>query len=113
MKEALFYEKLDKKQIRCFLCNHSCLIAPDNFGICRVRENKNGSLYSLNYGEVVAANIDPIEKKPFFHFLPGSVSFSIACIGCNFSCDFCQNWEISQENEAKKLNIKTNSVTPE
>ncbi|MCM8786495.1 MAG: AmmeMemoRadiSam system radical SAM enzyme [Candidatus Omnitrophica bacterium] len=113
MKEALFYKKLEQKQVKCFLCNHNCLIALDNFGRCRVRQNKNGSLYSLNYGEVVAANIDPIEKKPFFHFLVGSVSFSIACVGCNFSCDFCQNWEISQEKEAKKLNIKTNLVTPD
>ncbi|MFH0864308.1 MAG: AmmeMemoRadiSam system radical SAM enzyme [Candidatus Gottesmanbacteria bacterium] len=96
MHEAVYYQKLDKKRIRCQLCSHRCLILPGKRGICSVRENRNGTLYTLVYGLVIAANVDPIEKKPFFHFLPGSKSFSIATAGCNFRCKFCQNWEISQ-----------------
>jgi len=96
MKEALFYEKLDDNKVRCFLCAHNCLIREDKRGICHVRKNIDGVLYSLVYGKVVSTNIDPIEKKPLFHFLPGSTSFSIATVGCNFHCDHCQNSEISQ-----------------
>ncbi len=96
MKEALFYEKLDSQRVRCFLCAHRCHIEPDKFGFCGVRQNVNGKLFTYAYGKVIAANIDPIEKKPLYHFLPGSKSFSIATIGCNFRCGFCQNWEISQ-----------------
>jgi pyruvate formate lyase activating enzyme len=96
MKEAMFYEKLDAKKVRCFLCAHHCLIKEGKRGICAVRENKDGTLYSLVYGKVIAMNIDPIEKKPLFHFQPGSTSFSISTIGCNFRCDHCQNFEISQ-----------------
>lgn len=95
-KEALFYEKLDNQQVSCFLCAHHCKIADQKFGFCRVRQNLAGTLFTHTYGKVVAANIDPIEKKPLYHFLPGSTSFSIAAIGCNFRCEFCQNWEISQ-----------------
>jgi pyruvate formate lyase activating enzyme len=75
--------------------------------------NKGGMLYSLNYGKVVAANVDPIEKKPLFHFLPGSKSYSIACVGCNFQCGFCQNWQISQAKIAKELNLFEYRLTPE
>jgi pyruvate formate lyase activating enzyme len=96
MKEAMFYEKLDEKKVRCFLCAHNCLVKDGKRGICAVRENSDGTLYSLVYGKVIAMNIDPIEKKPLFHFQPGSTSFSIATIGCNFQCDHCQNYEISQ-----------------
>lgn len=96
MKEALLYEKLDKRQVHCFLCSHHCRISDGKFGICGVRKNEAGTLYSMVYGRVIAANVDPIEKKPLYHFLPGSTSFSIATIGCNFRCGFCQNWEISQ-----------------
>ncbi len=96
MKEALLYEKLDKNQVHCYLCAHHCRIAEGKFGFCGVRQNIGGSLYTYAYGNVVAAHIDPIEKKPLYHFLPGSSSFSIATIGCNFHCGFCQNWEISQ-----------------
>lgn len=97
-KEALLYEKLDNKLVRCFLCGHQCKIAEGIFGFCGVRQNIGGILYSHVYGRVIAANVDPIEKKPLYHFLPGSTSFSIATIGCNFQCGFCQNWEISQSN---------------
>ena len=80
----------------CALCSHRCVIAPSKFGVCGVRENVGGRLRTLAYGEAVAAHVDPIEKKPLYHFLPGSKAFSIATAGCNFRCSFCQNWEISQ-----------------
>lgn len=96
MKEAMFYEKLSENRVQCLLCNHRCVIKPHNRGICGVRENQEGVLYSLVYGRLVSANLDPIEKKPLFHFQPGSTSFSIATVGCNFQCSHCQNWEISQ-----------------
>jgi len=99
MKEALLYKKIkDKKikKIQCLNCAHYCVILPEKRGICGVRENIGGKLYALNYGKVIACHIDPIEKKPFFHFLPGSYSLSIATVGCNFSCKNCQNWDISQ-----------------
>jgi pyruvate formate lyase activating enzyme len=95
-KEALLYEKLDNKIVQCHLCAHQCKIADQKFGICGVRQNINGALYTHVYGRVIAANVDPIEKKPLYHFLPGTTSYSIATIGCNFKCGFCQNWEISQ-----------------
>ena len=96
MKEASLYEKLDKKRVRCFLCNHHCLIREGGKGICGVRENRGGGLVSLVYGKVTARHVDPIEKKPLFHFLPGSRSYSLATVGCNFRCAFCQNADISQ-----------------
>ena len=103
MKEAYLYEKANGKAVKCKLCAHRCTIAPGKEGTCRVRENRGGTLYSLVYGKAVARNVDPIEKKPFFHFLPGSSSFSIATVGCNFHCSYCQNFDISQmvrdENE--------------
>lgn len=96
MKEALLYESLEDKKVRCYLCNHQCLIPNDKTGLCGVRKNEEGILYSLVYGRVIAEHIDPIEKKPLYHFLPGSYSYSIATVGCNFRCSFCQNFEISQ-----------------
>ncbi|MBU2053549.1 MAG: AmmeMemoRadiSam system radical SAM enzyme [Proteobacteria bacterium] len=94
--EALLYEKEDEQNVRCGLCAHRCRIAPGARGICGVRENRAGVLFSLVYGTILAENPDPIEKKPLFHVLPGSRSFSIATAGCNFRCDFCQNHDISQ-----------------
>ncbi|MDD5206000.1 MAG: AmmeMemoRadiSam system radical SAM enzyme [Desulfobacterales bacterium] len=96
MKEAYLYEKLDNKKVRCFLCSHRCLIKPGSRGICGVRENADGTLTSLVYRQILAKNVDPIEKKPLYHFLPGSRSYSIATAGCNFKCLFCQNGDISQ-----------------
>lgn len=96
MKEAYLYKKLSEKKARCLNCAHYCLISPGKRGICEVRENIDGKLYALNYGKTAAVNSDPIEKKPFFHFLPGSYSLSIATVGCQFSCKNCQNWTISQ-----------------
>jgi pyruvate formate lyase activating enzyme len=112
MKEAMFYEKLDEKKVRCFLCAHHCFIEDGKRGICAVRENKDGILYSLVYGKVISMNIDPIEKKPLFHFLPGSTSFSIATVGCNFHCEHCQNFDISQYPREHE-DIFGKSVTPE
>ncbi len=100
MRLAFFQEKLGEKKVRCRLCNHFCIIDDGKRGICKVRINKSGQLYSLVYGFPVARNVDPIEKKPFFHFLPGSTSFSISTVGCNFKCIFCQNFEISQVPES-------------
>ena len=96
MKEALLYEKLNDKIVYCYLCAHECKIADNKFGLCGVRENVGGVLYTHAYGHLVAVHVDPVEKKPLYHFLPGSSSFSIATAGCNFRCGFCQNWEISQ-----------------
>lgn len=96
MKEAMFYEKLEKRKIKCFLCAHNCLILEGKRGICGVRENREGLLYSLVYGKLVAMNIDPIEKKPLFHFYPASTSYSISTVGCNFKCKHCQNYDMSQ-----------------
>ncbi len=98
MKEAFLCEKLENKLVRCFLCAHQCRIQDSKFGNCGVRQNLGGILYSYVYGKVKASAIDPIEKKPLYHFFPGSKSFSIATIGCNFHCAFCQNWEISQNS---------------
>ncbi|MFP4349264.1 MAG: AmmeMemoRadiSam system radical SAM enzyme [Thermodesulfobacteriota bacterium] len=102
IKEAMLYEKAEGKEdnrVHCFLCNHQCKISDSKFGVCRVRQNRDGMLYTHVYGETIAANIDPIEKKPLYHFLPGSSSFSIATKGCNFQCGFCQNWQISQTSK--------------
>jgi pyruvate formate lyase activating enzyme len=100
LREAMLYEKIEgKDRVHCFLCNHQCRISDSKFGVCRVRQNRGGMLYTHVYGETIAANIDPIEKKPLYHFLPGSSSFSIATKGCNFQCGFCQNWQISQTSK--------------
>jgi len=96
MKEALLYEKLDGQRVRCKLCAHRCVIAPGRKGMCLVRENQEGTLYTLVYGIPLSQAVDPVEKKPLFHFYPGSTAFSIATAGCNFRCTFCQNWDISQ-----------------
>ena len=112
MKEAMFYEKLDEKKVRCYLCAHHCLIKEDKRGICYVRQNQGGTLYSLVYGKVISMNVDPIEKKPLFHFLPASTSLSIATVGCNFRCEHCQNFEISQYPKEHE-DIAGRSVTPE
>jgi len=95
-KEAVLWEPAEGGWVRCYLCNFHCRIGEGKLGHCQVRKNIGGKLYSLNYGKIVAANPDPIEKKPLYHFQPGSRSFSIAAIGCNFRCEFCQNWQISQ-----------------
>jgi len=113
MKEALFYTRDKDNSVTCTLCPNLCRINSGNIGACGVRKNIDGILYSLNYGVLAAVNIDPIEKKPLFHFLPSSYAYSIAFRGCNFQCSFCQNWEISQVNEANGTDTKEPKVSPE
>lgn len=96
MKEAMFYEREGDGRVRCRLCRFNCLIGDGASGICAVRENRGGTLYSLVYGKLCAEHVDPIEKKPLFHVMPGSSSYSIATVGCNFHCRHCQNYAISQ-----------------
>ncbi len=96
-KEAILYDKQSGGAVRCLLCRHSCRILPGGSGICGVRFNKDGILMTHAYGNPVCGNADPVEKKPLYHFLPGSLSMSIAFPGCNFRCGFCQNWQISQD----------------
>jgi pyruvate formate lyase activating enzyme len=95
MKEAMLYEKMDDKGVHCHLCSHHCVIPDGKLGVCHVRQNLDGTLYTLVYGSAISQNVDPIEKKPLHHFYPGSGSFSIATVGCNFQCKWCQNWEIA------------------
>jgi len=112
MKEAYLYEKQEDRKVRCHLCNHRCLIKDGLRGICGVRENRGGTLFSLVYGQVIARHVDPIEKKPLFHFLPGTSSYSIATAGCNFKCLFCQNADISQMPKDRNQ-ILGEEMTPE
>jgi len=94
--KADLWKAADGDAVDCFLCAHRCHIAPGRRGVCRVRENRGGTLVTLVYGRVIARHVDPIEKKPLFHFLPGTTAYSIATAGCDFQCGFCQNWQISQ-----------------
>ena len=94
--EAKFYEKLPNRKIKCKLCPRECNVGDKERGYCGVRENRGGVYYTLVHSRVCAAHVDPIEKKPLFHYLPGTVAFSIATAGCNVNCKFCQNWDISQ-----------------
>ncbi|MBN1356294.1 AmmeMemoRadiSam system radical SAM enzyme [bacterium] len=96
MTEAMLFEKRENNAVQCNLCAHRCVIADGARGICRVRENAGGTLFTLVGKKTIARHVDPIEKKPLMHFLPGSRSYSIAAPGCNFQCGWCQNWEISQ-----------------
>ncbi|HPJ31060.1 MAG TPA: AmmeMemoRadiSam system radical SAM enzyme [Methanothrix sp.] len=112
MKEAIFYEKLEGEDVRCGLCNQLCRIRPGKRGLCRVRENRDGVLQTLVYGKLVAMHIDPIEKKPLYHFMPGHLSYSIATAGCNFRCLHCQNADISQISAQKDF-IPGETVEPE
>ncbi len=96
LHEASFYESLPDRRVLCTLCPHDCHIPEGAHGACGVRYNRGGKLYSLVYDKVVAREVNPIEKKPFFHFHPGSFAYSISTVGCNLRCAFCQNWEISQ-----------------
>jgi len=95
----MLYEKLQDNRVRCNLCARRCLIPQGAIGFCRVRKNESGKLYSLNYAKACAANVDPIGKKPLSHFHPGALVMSIATVGCNFRCKFCDNWAISQEKD--------------
>jgi pyruvate formate lyase activating enzyme len=96
LHEALYYEAFPDGTVRCLLCPNHCVLAPDRYGICKARKNIGGKLYSMVYGRIGAAHVDPVEKKPFFHVLPASKSYSIATAGCNMRCLFCQNWQLAQ-----------------
>ncbi len=98
MREAEYWRALEEGRVECTLCPNRCVVAPGRRGRCRVRENRGGRLMASGYGVVVSAANDPIEKKPLYHFLPGSRILSVGCNGCNLSCAFCQNWEISQRD---------------
>lgn len=111
-KEAVLYEPIEGNRIHCFLCHHHCKIADSRYGLCRVRQNMGGVLRTHAYGRVIAANVDPIEKKPLYHFLPGTTSYSIATAGCNFRCGFCQNWQISQLGRNDRRELTGREATP-
>jgi pyruvate formate lyase activating enzyme len=96
LHEAWFYEPQPDGRLHCTLCPHDCRIADGSRGACSVRYNERGVLYTLVYDRVVASSLEPVEKKPFFHFMPGSLAYSVAAVGCNQQCSFCQNWEIAQ-----------------
>lgn len=107
MQPARFYDRHEDNEVRCRLCPHNCRIRPGRTGICRARKNEGGALYSLNYGQVTSLGIDPIEKKPLYHFYPGSNILSAGTFGCNFHCGFCQNWQIAHGDP------QTREVSPE
>ncbi len=113
MREALLYTAADNGSVTCNLCMHRCRIRPGKRGLCGVRENKGGTLYSLVYGRLVACHVDPVEKKPLFHFLPASSTYSIATVGCNMRCLHCQNHEISQFPHLYQGKITGSVITPE
>lgn len=113
MKEASLYKKLGNDKVHCHMCAHRCVIDKAKRGKCFVRENRDGTLYSLVYGKLIAMNVDPVEKKPLFHFQPSSRSLSIATAGCNFTCLHCQNADISQFPGEHEGSIPGNDVSPE
>lgn len=101
MKECINYQQLESNTVQCQTCSHRCKIKQGQVGICGIRQNRNGKLYLLTYGKAIATHIDPIEKKPLFHFYPGSSAYSFGTFGCNFRCGNCQNYDISQMFELK------------
>lgn len=113
MKEAMLYTKQDDNKVSCQLCAHRCMIPEGKFGICGVRQNREGALYTHVDKRIIAAHVDPIEKKPFYHVLPGSSSFSIATVGCNFHCLHCQNADIAQFPREHGGSISGSPITPE
>jgi len=121
MEKARFYKKLKDDRVECTACEWHCNLGDNEVGICGVRQNESGDLYSLVYGNAISVHTDPVEKKPLFHFLPGEKVFSIGTVGCNFGCGFCQNWDISQvakdiktrltrEGKAEKLGVEISSL---
>jgi len=108
--EAMYYDTLWGHIVQCRLCPNLCVLSPGEYGTCKARKNINGKLYSMVYGKIATVHVDPIEKKPFFHVLPGKNAFSIATTGCNMQCLFCQNWEISQ---IFPFDMQTIAATPQ
>lgn len=111
--EALLYEKMPDKAVQCHLCGHQCVIKDGRRGICGVRENSGGILETLVYNKIIACHVDPIEKKPLFHFYPGSLAYSVGTVGCNFRCRFCQNADIAQIAVEGGGPIPGKRITPE
>ena len=111
--EAYLYEPLSEQRVKCNLCSHRCIIKHGRRGLCGVRANNNGCLETLVFGRIIARNIDPIEKKPLFHLMPGSLSYSIATVGCNFKCRFCQNADIAQMPSDRDGMITGAQMSPE
>jgi len=110
MREAMLYERLEGNKVKCNLCGRRCIIKDGATGFCLVRKNEGGVLYSLVYGKAISACVDPIEKKPLSHFNPGASVMSIATVGCNFRCQFCDNWMISQEKQISGRNFPPEDV---
>lgn len=113
MKESFLYKKLEEDKVQCKTCAHYCVIKLGERGVCGVRENRKGTLFVLNYGKAVSLGLDPIEKKPLFHFLPGTSTLSFATEGCNFRCSNCQNWRISQGPRMSGRRIRGEGISPE
>ncbi len=117
-KKAKLYRNLENKKVKCTACNHYCSISEDETGICGIRQNIDGDLYLLTYGNPIAIHVDPVEKKPLYHFYPGSKVLSIGTYGCNFRCAFCQNWDMSQrikdvDKKNEVIENKSRSYTPQ
>lgn len=110
--EAYLYDKLDDQKVRCNLCCHCCVIKSGRRGICGVRENREGILETLVFNRLIARHVDPIEKKPLFHLMPGSLSYSIATVGCNFKCRFCQNADIAQMPNERRGTVMGKACSP-
>jgi len=110
VKEALFYETLPDNKVRCLLCPQACIICPEKTGFCRVRKNKQGKLYSLIYAQIASLALDPIEKKPLYHYHPGKYILSLGTKGCNLACPFCQNWSISQNANAPLESVSSEAI---
>ena len=110
LHEAILYERQPENKVKCFLCARRCLISDGASGFCLVRKNQGGTLYSLNYGKAVSACVDPISKKPLSHFNPGALVMSVAAAGCNFRCQFCDNWMISQDKKVAGKNFPPKDI---
>ncbi len=113
MHEARFYETTEDGDVLCMLCGQLCRIHPEKFGICGVRQNVSGTLHTDVYGKVAAGHIDPVEKKPLFHVYPGSRALSVATVGCNLRCEFCQNWDLSQATKGLERTVRGREMSPE
>lgn len=113
MREALLYKKLKSNSVQCELCNHFCVIKNNNSGICLCRVNRGGILTNIIHGKLTSINVDPIEKKPLFHFLPGSLTYSLGTYGCNFTCKNCHNWTLSQEDNLEDKSRELEEISPE
>jgi uncharacterized Fe-S radical SAM superfamily protein PflX len=113
MPEAALYQKLPDSRVRCDICQWHCVIAPNKTGVCQSRRNVNGKMEALNYARVSSINADPIEKKPLFHFFPGTQVLSLGTLGCNFHCIHCQNWQISCVDNPFNDTTGLQTITPQ